>query len=234
MPRSTLHSIGNGIALVEETVLISNLCLYQQETFFLKRKKKESQTGPQIRKLFLRKKWGGIDPGFQTDGQVITCTQDFQLLSRPLPAHCVLYFLFNIILSFEELYVYSHARHLSVHDGKEDCRQCFISQSDKNKKKIIQNLEISVGKVPMLRPGFPGRESNFFSSTKHLDQLCDPPNWLNVLWNLAPGDSGRSLQQNTHLPLAPVLSASIFPHMFLWRAQGFYILGDLRFESQYR
>jgi len=44
------------------------------------------------------------------------------------------------------------------------------------KKKIIQNLEISVGKVPMLRPRFPGRERKFFSSTKRLDQLCGPPN----------------------------------------------------------
>jgi hypothetical protein len=60
---------------------------------------------------------------FQTNGPVISCTQDCQLLSRLPPAHCALYFLFNIILSFEELYAYSHARHLSVRDGIDDCRQ---------------------------------------------------------------------------------------------------------------
>jgi len=62
-----------------------------------------------------------------------------------------LYSLFNIILSVEELYAYSHARHLSVRDGIGDYRQCVISQSDKKnkKKKVIQNVEIPVGNVPI-------------------------------------------------------------------------------------
>ena len=63
-----------------------------------------------------------------------------------------------------------------MRDGIDDFRQCFISQYDRNKDKAIQNLEISVGKVPVLWPGIPGRERKFFSSTKHLDQPCGPPN----------------------------------------------------------